>query len=548
MRCWYLILIGIVCLAGPGRADTIYWTGDIDGNWSTETPDSNWSSEHLSNVDCGAPDDGDSLVFGAVGASNCANTVNDLFKFDVGGIEFNRSGVGITGNSLTLKGDITATNTTGINAIGLDIYTSLTRTWSVASGGALNVSGSLSGGGGLTKTGGGVLNLSGTNTYTGPTTVSQGELTVSGGDAINDTSALIMEDVTAAKLTLLADETIGSITGTGTYGGDINVGSHTLTVGANNQSTSDGGYINGTGTLIKIGTGTLTLSGQNTQDGGTEIRAGRIAVSSDNSLGAAGSTLSLNGGTLQVSGLGFTNTSRPVNLGASGGGIDVTSVSGDFSMTGGFTGSGGLTKTGAGTLRLLGLNSYTGDTFVEEGTLRLGLLNNLSDSTVVTVSQNATLDFSNYSERFGGLAGAGTVSLGSGTMTLIGARSTSFIGHITGSGNVVMQGTGTLSLSAGNTYTGKTTISAGTISIDGDSAFGAAPIGAVSDQSNFGRRHPQQPGLFDEPQRQSRNHAGDAGRHARRRNRQLDVQHHGVRQRRWWPDDHGAWRHSAVWG
>ncbi len=96
--------------------------------------------------------------------------------------------------------------------------------------------------------------------------------------------------------------TAGSIEGAGTY----QLGSKALTVGLNNLSTVvigtivDGGFNGGSGgSLIKVGTGTLTLTGLNTYTGGTSFNGGIVAVDSDANLGSGG--LSFNGGTLQCS-------------------------------------------------------------------------------------------------------------------------------------------------------------------------------------------------------------------------------------------------------
>jgi autotransporter-associated beta strand protein len=95
--------------------------------------------------------------------------------------------------------------------------------------------------------------------------------------------------------------TAGSIEGAGTYA----LGSNALTVGLNNLSTlvsgsiSDGGLSGGTGgALVKVGTGTLTLTGPNTYSGGTSFNGGIVAVNSDANLGTG--RLSFNGGTLQA--------------------------------------------------------------------------------------------------------------------------------------------------------------------------------------------------------------------------------------------------------
>ncbi len=87
----------------------------------------------------------------------------------------------------------------------------------------------ISGTGGLTKQGAGIFTLSGTNTYTGDTTVSAGTLELSGSSAIADTGHVQMADVAGATLHLNADETIGSLAGGGTTGGNVELDTFTLT-------------------------------------------------------------------------------------------------------------------------------------------------------------------------------------------------------------------------------------------------------------------------------------------------------------------------------
>ena len=79
----------------------------------------------------------------------------------------------------------------------------------------------------------------------------------------------------------------GSIEGAGTY----RLGSNELTVGSNNTSTTvsgtiqDGGYAGGTGaSLVKVGTGTLTLSGNNSYTGDTTVDAGALALAGAGSI------------------------------------------------------------------------------------------------------------------------------------------------------------------------------------------------------------------------------------------------------------------------
>ncbi len=117
---------------------------------------------------------------------------------------------------------------------------------------------------------------------------------------------------------------IGSIEGSGNYF----LGSKTLSVGGNNLSTTvsgviqDGGVVGGTGgSLIKVGTGILTLTGANTYSGGTNFNGGTLAVNSDANLGTG--PLNFNGGTLEAlafgpAGGGF-NSTKAVTLAAGGG-------------------------------------------------------------------------------------------------------------------------------------------------------------------------------------------------------------------------------------
>ncbi|MDQ3200265.1 MAG: autotransporter-associated beta strand repeat-containing protein, partial [Verrucomicrobiota bacterium] len=90
--------------------------------------------------------------------------------------------------------------------------------------------------------------------------------------------------------------TVGSIAGDG----QVVLGARALAVGSNNQSTAFSGVIQGSGSLSKIGTGTLTLSGANTYSGGTTVSAGALAVRNPPEADSATGTgaVQVNGGTL----------------------------------------------------------------------------------------------------------------------------------------------------------------------------------------------------------------------------------------------------------
>ena len=121
-----------------------------------------------------------------------------------------------------------------------------------------------------------------------------------------------------------------------------------------------------------------------------------------------------------------------------------------------------LTKIGAGTLTLSGTNTYNGTTTVSNGTLMAGSNFIISTNSAVTVVGGATFT-NNTLQAIGSLAGAGNIVLGAGAALSNGFNNTSTIfgGIISGSGLLAKYGTGVLSLTNDNTYSGNTTINAG---------------------------------------------------------------------------------------
>ncbi|MES2922252.1 MAG: autotransporter-associated beta strand repeat-containing protein [Verrucomicrobiota bacterium] len=131
----------------------------------------------------------------------------------------------------------------------------------------------------VTKVGTGTLTLSGSNTYTGATNIHGGTLSISGSSAIADTGAVIVANTSGAAFNLLANETIGSLEGGGATGGNVTLNSNQLLTGNDNTSTTYGGVMSGTdGSLEKLGTGTLTLTGSNTYTGATAVSHGKLIV------------------------------------------------------------------------------------------------------------------------------------------------------------------------------------------------------------------------------------------------------------------------------
>ncbi|HLQ69495.1 MAG TPA: autotransporter-associated beta strand repeat-containing protein [Gemmatimonadales bacterium] len=289
----------------------------------------------------------------------------------------------------------------------------------------------------------------------------------------------------------------------------------TVTVSNAGTTLTISGVISGAGGLTKSGAGTVVLSAANTYTGVTTINAGAIAIAADAGLGSAPGAASpgkivFGGGTLRTTATFTLAANRGIAL--TGAGTISTDPATTLTYGGIIAGPGSLTKTGTGTLLLSGVNTYTGATAVNAGTLRLGTTNAIGSASAVTVAAGATFDLAGFSDVIGSLAGAGTVtSTAPGTVALTSGgnnSSTAFTGVIqNGSGTVGLTktGTGTLTLSGTNTYSGTTTVSTGTllvngtqatspVSVNGGTLGGAGTVGAITTTAAGGSVSPGQVG------------------------------------------------------
>ena len=156
----------------------------------------------------------------------------------------------------------------------------------------------------------------------------------------------------------------------------------------------------------------------------------------------------------------------------------VISGGGSLNLVGNVSGSGfSLTDSNTGSVTLGGSNSYTGGTLVGAGTLASGNVNAFGTGTL---TDNATVDLNSNSISVAGLSGNGVVTntaiATTNTLALNTAGIANFSGSInSGSGGIslTMNGTGTQILSGGNSYTGTTTISSGTLQIGNGSDVGS---------------------------------------------------------------------------
>ncbi|SHJ24906.1 autotransporter-associated beta strand repeat-containing protein [Bradyrhizobium lablabi] len=158
-------------------------------------------------------------------------------------------------------------------------------------GNNITLGSSLSGTGGLTKTGAGVLTLSGSSNYAGATNVNAGTLQAGASNAFASNSAFTVASGATLALNNFS-QTIGSLAGAGA----VTLGSATLTTGGDGTSTTFSGTISGTGALTKTGTGVLTLSGSSNYAGATNVNAGTLQV--DGSINNSSSVTVNSGGTL----------------------------------------------------------------------------------------------------------------------------------------------------------------------------------------------------------------------------------------------------------
>jgi autotransporter-associated beta strand protein len=411
----------------------------------------------------------------------------------------------VNGGTLNLGGTSASLSTVTVSRGAISGGNISATTYSVSGG---TISANLGGAALLTKTGTGTAILEGTNnTYTGGTTVSAGTLQVSAsslpGNVFNN-AALTFNQLTSdsydgvingkGRLTKTGTGTL-TLTGANVYTGGTTISAGTLAVSSgtlppppgkativvntgatlsfDNSSPSKvdfGAPVSGRGAFVKTGTGEVRLDGANTYTGGTTVSDGVLSGTPRSLRGNI-----TNNGTIAYDTSAFQGTQSGI-----------------------ISGPGGLIKTGAGTLTLTGANSYLGNTVVQAGTLTgssVSLPGNIvATAGVITFNQAASGTYT------GNISGAGSlVKLGAGVLTMTGTStflggttvsagtlqgnaanlqgaivnnatvdfnqptSGEYAGIMSGRGRLTKTGTGTLTLSGDNIYTGGTTVSAGTL-------------------------------------------------------------------------------------
>jgi fibronectin-binding autotransporter adhesin len=311
----------------------------------------------------------------------------------------------------------------------------------------------------LVKSGTGSLSLSGSNSYSGGTTVAGGTLVLTNSNALG-----------GGNITLSSSNATGSGNRAILQLAGISVNGTTLTM---NSSTNRAQLISSAATAATWN-GTITLEGSVGANGSPELTdsgaGGKLLV--QGSIGG-----SLTGGSLTLRGVNNSNE-----------------LAATISI-----GSTDLTKNDNNIWTISSTGNTWGNTYIQFGTLRTGAANALASTTIVSIgsgSNNGTLDLgsgaSSYSQTIGGLntSSASTAanqkitnsSSGSGTATLTvdTAVSNTFGGMIqdgaTAKVALVKSGSGNLTLSGNNSYSGGTTINTGTFVIGQANAAGSGTI------------------------------------------------------------------------
>jgi autotransporter-associated beta strand protein len=354
---------------------------------------------------------------------------------------------------------------------------------------------------GLNKLGANTLTLSGANSYTGTTTVTNGTLQATNAGALPGYNVASQISVASAGTLAVnygggSDWTSGQVDAlmaNASFSSGATLAFDTTNAGS---GASYGSAIGSVGTtaglaVTKLGPNTLTLTGANTYSGTTTISGGTLQLGDGTTNGSIAGASIVNNAALAFNVANATNST----------------------YAGVISGGGTVTMIGAGTMTLTGANTYSGTTTISGGTLQLGDGTNNGSIAGTSIVNNAALAFNvanaTNSTYAGTISGGGTVAMiGAGTMIFSGANSYSgtttisngtlqlgdgthngsiagtsivnnaalafnvasatnsnYAGAISGGGTVAMIGAGTMILSGANSYSGTTTISSGTLQL-----------------------------------------------------------------------------------
>jgi len=324
---------------------------------------------------------------GSLTLSGVVSGANTLTKLGSGTLTLSGtnsySGTTVNAGTLRVAGDanlgsgtITLNNgTLAVTSVAtIDNAITLTESGTLDTAAATTLTGQLSGDYRLSKTGAGDLTIANSN-----------NTNMSGEIAVFNANLLVANGLYMPRTVVLLGGNLTFTAATTTTGIVAVQADSTITTNGNVTFTDDIELEEPTHTLTKAGSGTLTLTSLNnsgSMPGKLAIQAGTLSVGDDRNLSRGDVTI--NGGTLALTATGTYDNN--FILGASNAVVDVPNGS-TATLSGVFSGTGNLTKTGAGTLSLSGVNSYSGTTSVSAGTF--SLTGSLVSAT--TVASGATL-------------------------------------------------------------------------------------------------------------------------------------------------------------
>jgi autotransporter-associated beta strand protein len=318
-----------------------------------------------------------------------------------------------------------------------------------------------------------------TLTYTGGTTdTTDRAIEMRAGAAINNTGA--------GTITFTAANVIQSGTAS----------ARTLTLGGTNTTDNtfasilgDSGTSPNITSLTKNGAGKWILTNSNAYTGTTNVNAGTLVLGNATDTLANNSAVTIGGGTLDIDAnndtVGLVTLNSGTITGTTGTLTGTSYLVGAGSISANLGGTAALAKTGSGTVTLSGTNTYSGGTTVTTGVLTLASSGALGGSGTVSMNggtlQFSSLNTTDYSSRL-------RIEDGIAAIFDTNSQNVSFASPIatgvSATGSLTKTGTGTLSLTAANTYTGTTRINQGTVSVTGSGVLGGT-TGSSADANNI---------------------------------------------------------------
>ncbi len=430
-------------------ATTVVWQGEVDNAWDLYITE-NWLNNGESDYFIG----NDSVIFDNTAIET---TVEIIDEYTVGGVLFNAD------TSYTLEGE-----------------------------------GSIAGESGLTKQGSGMLTISNSNSYTGPTVIENGVISVSTLSNGGYNSPIGASSADSSNLIINGGEL--EIIGTKVASTD-----HNLIIGKNNGTINvadeEGqlslyGSLYGEGNLIKTGEGLLALQSAS-YHGGTIINGGTIELTEDEAnISGLGDTLVFNGGILAMNDNKYSYTDDCAwNIVVPEGNSGTLNMDSRCSLTGSLTGSGTLNLYSPFVrCDLKGdWSAFTGSIVVtsddDGGDFRIYNSYGYKNASVVIDGSLYTYNNTGSETSFGSLDGVEASTLAYGTWNVgYNNKDAVFNGYITGASIINKYGTGIWSLSDSNDYTGTTTVFDGTLNVTNTtgSATGSGDVVVYSALSGTG--------------------------------------------------------------